>query len=507
MSSWSLGYRTDIDYTYGFYRELTPAMLSFAALLGGVRSTLSGPFTYCELGCGKGFSTNLFAAANPDATFYATDFNPGHTAEARALAAESKLCNAHFFDAGFEEFAGHELPQFDAIVAHGVLSWIGDEARRALIRFIGRKLKIGGIVYVSYNALPGSAAMAPIRDLLMGHAAGAQDPIERRIERALDFAQKLKAAGALHFHHNPAAANRLERLRTQSPKYIAHEYLNADWKLFHHGDMVRELSEAKLSFVASGYILDHAIGANLTPPQREVVTAIQDPVLREMARDYCVNQQFRRDVFVKGPLAHDLHQQAQRIADQRFVLSTPTATGTETTIKSAAGEVKLKEEMYRPILEALEQPRTMRELMAMPAGKLQPHGRLREMLTLMVGAGYVQPCPEAPGDSARAVGTASFNLAVAERAARTGELQYFASPVTAGGHPVDRMSQLFQLGVWNGQTDLPGYAWGRLQALGQSLSREGKRLETPEENMAAVKQAFDKYQAEVLPVLKRLGAA
>ncbi|MBM3539527.1 MAG: hypothetical protein FJX55_17080 [Alphaproteobacteria bacterium] len=132
---------------------------------------------------------------------------------------------------------------------------------------------------------------------------------------------------------------------------------------------------------------------------------------------------------------------------------------------------------------------------------------MREMLTLMIGANYVRPCPEAAGDAARAASTAAFNRAVAERAVRNGDLQYLASPVTAGGISFDRLGQLFQLGAWQGQTDLPGYAWGRLRAIGQSLTREGKPLTTPEDNLAAIRESFAKYQANVLPAVKRLGIA
>ena len=35
MASWSEGYITDVSYTSGFYRELTPAWLSLCAVLGG----------------------------------------------------------------------------------------------------------------------------------------------------------------------------------------------------------------------------------------------------------------------------------------------------------------------------------------------------------------------------------------------------------------------------------------------------------------------------------------
>ncbi|MBP8937609.1 MAG: class I SAM-dependent methyltransferase [Agrobacterium sp.] len=156
MQSWNAGYVADLGYTYGFYRELTPAILKFASLTRGVKTAADTPVNYCELGCGQGFSANLLAAANPQIEFYATDFNPAHIAGAISLAETAGISNLHFFDDSFAEFeARADLPQFDIIALHGIYSWIAKEHRDTIVRFIDRKLKPGGLVYISYNCLPG----------------------------------------------------------------------------------------------------------------------------------------------------------------------------------------------------------------------------------------------------------------------------------------------------------------------------------------------------------------
>lgn len=127
MNSWSGGYVTTIGYTHGYYRELVPAMLSFAALVSGHEAVRQRtPLRYCELGCGQGFSANLIASANPSAEIYAADFNPTQIAGAQRLAADAGLSNVHFYDAAFAEFASEpSLPaQFDIIALHGIYSWI-----------------------------------------------------------------------------------------------------------------------------------------------------------------------------------------------------------------------------------------------------------------------------------------------------------------------------------------------------------------------------------------------
>lgn len=44
------------------------------------------PFTYCELGCGSGFSLLTYAAANPHGFFIGVDFNTHHIVEAKEAA-------------------------------------------------------------------------------------------------------------------------------------------------------------------------------------------------------------------------------------------------------------------------------------------------------------------------------------------------------------------------------------------------------------------------------------
>jgi len=147
MSEWGSGYVTDTAYVHDFCRVQTPAILSLAALAKSVATPgLEGkPLTYCELGCGQGFTANLVAAANPAAEVFAADFNPTHIAGARSLAAAAGLNNIVFREADFEELLhDSSLPDFDTICMHGVYSWISAQHRQTIVAFIRRRLKPAG---------------------------------------------------------------------------------------------------------------------------------------------------------------------------------------------------------------------------------------------------------------------------------------------------------------------------------------------------------------------------
>ena len=167
MNEWSAGYVADIGYTYGYYSELNPLRIRQIFLNAGLKYPEIG--IACELGFGQGLSVNLHAAASIT-EWYGTDFNPSQAGFAQevSLACDS---NAKLFDDSFAGFASRtDLPDFDYIGVHGIWSWINDENRAVIVDFVRRKLKVGGVLYISYNTLPGWATFSTMRHLLTEHA-------------------------------------------------------------------------------------------------------------------------------------------------------------------------------------------------------------------------------------------------------------------------------------------------------------------------------------------------
>ena len=167
MNDWTAGYVADIDYVFAYHSELNPLRIRLALLSAGL--AVPQIETACELGFGQGLSVNIHAAASP-IRWYGTDFNPAQAAFAQEVANESGV-DSHLFDQAFNEFCQRDdLPDFDYIGLHGIWSWISDENRAVIVDFVRRKLKVGGVLYISYNTSPGWAAMIPMRDILTQHA-------------------------------------------------------------------------------------------------------------------------------------------------------------------------------------------------------------------------------------------------------------------------------------------------------------------------------------------------
>jgi SAM-dependent methyltransferase len=509
MGDWNSGYVTDIGYTYGSYRELTPAILSFAALVAGLAAPdPNEQLAYCELGCGQGYSANIAAAGNPHIEVYANDFNPSHILGARSLAAAAGRGNVHFRDNSFAECVAETgLPAFDIIALHGIYSWISTENRQHIVEFIRTRLKPGGLVYISYNTLPGWSAAMPLRRLMADYAGRIPGSTGARVDQALTYTQRLVDANPAYFRAHPGLAEQFQAIKGQNKSYLAHEYFNRDWTPFHHSEVVAEMSDAKLTYAGSAHLLDRLDVANFTQEQQDLLNTATSSTERETLRDFILNQRFRRDIFVKGLVPLSSGEERERWKKMRFVLTSLRAD-VPLTVPGALGDATLQPEFYDPLLDALAGgPRTLEQMMADPKVAAIGWGRLEQALMVLVGSGHLQPALDEAGDAERAVATRSFNLAVLNKARSSEDLQFLASPISGGAIHLGRISQLFLLARIEAQADAPAYVWDILTNAGVRLTRQDEPIETAEENMEELRSLLVIFNEKQLPLLQSVGIA
>lgn len=509
MNDWNSGYTTDIDYTFGYYPELNPARIRLAFLDAGLVCPEVG--TACELGFGQGVSVNVHAAASVT-RWSGTDFNPAQASFARALGAASGA-EPQLHDDAFAEFVQRDdLPDFDFIALHGIWSWISDENRASIVDFVRRKLKVGGVLYVSYNTLPGWSAFAPMRHLLALHAevlgAPGQGPLGR-VGDALAFAEKVLAAKPLYASANPSVVGRIDRMKTQNPRYLAHEFFNRSWDPMYFSQVSEQLASAKLAFACSASFNDHVRALNLTGEQQSVLDGTKDPVLRESLRDYMVNQQFRKDYWVRGARRLTALERAEGLRAQRVVLI--SARKDIALQFSGALKVEANEALYGVFLDAVADhlPRTLGEIERVVQGRLG-FAQVVEATMMLIGAGHLAVAQSPEVVEAVRPRTDRLNAYLLVRARGSSDLNYLASPVTGGAVGASRIHQMFLLARREGlttTTQWAGFAWRLLSAQGGRMSRDGRPLETEEENLAELGRQAQAFEAGRLPVLRALGVA
>ena len=407
MSTWGGGYITDIGYTSGYYRQQSPRHLALACLLGGVEPpdlSADAPLTYLELGCGQGYGALVQAASNPRWDVVAIDFNPAHVATARTLAAASGIANVRFIEADLATLA--EEPQFaavpeaDVVSLHGLWSWVGPAVRHGIVRLLGAKVKPGGIVHISYNALPGWQEALGLQRVVRETGLRQASRSDRQVQAGLELARALRSADAEHLRRSSLVSDVLDNKHRLPGGYFAHEYMNEHWSPCFHADVAQSLAGAKLEWVSSAALLENFRELMLTEEQRAIQDRFDDPVMRELIKDIALPRGFRHDVFVRG--ARRLSEAARNEALGGVVLAPLFASGNfKFEIDLPAGRASIGEAFYAPIVTTLaEGPRSVAALLSLPHIAHGPKNPA-ELAGMLVGTEQAIPVRSNFGSPAR----------------------------------------------------------------------------------------------------------
>ncbi len=510
MNDWTSGYVTGVDYTFGYYPELNPHRARFALLCSGIQPPRVN--RACELGFGQGVCVNLHASASRT-QWVGTDFNPAQALFAQDLARASGA-DVRLHDQSFEQFCAREdLPPFDYIALHGIWSWISQDNRKRIIDLVNRKLDVGGVLYVSYNAMPGWAAPGPIQHLMSQHAdkmSATGSGLLSQVDQAIAFLERLLQTNPAYLRSVPGLEKRVAKIKEHNRNYVAHEYFNQEWAPMYFADMAGELSAAKLSFACSAHYTDLVPAVNLSAEHQKLLADISDPEFRETVRDYMTNTQFRRDFWIKGARRLSAAEQLRMIKATSVILVTPSAD-VKFKIVGALGEVGMNEKMHAGVIEQLadHQPRSIGELEKRLSGSMSFPQVLRALLLLIAknDVALVQ------GDAEQSDSLSSsrrLNKYLLQRTRDSSEISYLASPVTGGGVHVSYVHQLFLLSLMDGREgpdELASTAWRLMQAAGRKVNKDGKPMETPEDNLKELGTMAKQFLNKRLPGLRSLGIA
>ncbi|MFM7522195.1 MAG: methyltransferase regulatory domain-containing protein [Planctomycetota bacterium] len=299
MSS-AAGYITDVSYVPGFYPHLAPVVLRYVAALNRFTPPLAAGFRYLELGCGLGRTLTTLAAAEPRGEFVGVDVNPQHTAVAERDIAAGGLTNARVLTADFGALPA-ALGSFSFITLHGVYSWVSDDVRAHIHAILERHLAPGGLVLVSYNAMPGWAHLQPIRGILRQYAALRQGDSLKRIRDAINYLVFIRDKQARYFVDNPRAAAYVDSIRTLDARYLAHEYLNDHWTSFYFADVAGMMRRSGLDYVGSLPVHTNFWDLCVLPEFQELFRTTSDRLVAEAHKDFCANTAFRFDVYGRQP--------------------------------------------------------------------------------------------------------------------------------------------------------------------------------------------------------------
>ena len=322
----SAGYVTDVAYLPGYYPFMAPARMRYVASLQGIRPpAVREGFDFLELGCGFGSTLLTLAAANPQGRFTGVDFMPVHTDHIAREVAATGLRNVRVLCADFANMPA-DLPAFDFIALHGVFSWVSPELRACVLEIIRRHLKPDGIVEVTYNCMPGWSSLLPVRTLLRHFAGRAQGDSIARVRQALTIVAEMRKADIPIFHDQPLAAQLVDRLVQADPHYVAHEYLNEHWTVFHAAEVLAMFGSIGLGH-AGRLPYHHNHWELCAKPHFAGQFQGADLATVETLKDHHANVMFRWDLFSRRQReAWTPRQRAEAAGDLFFRIALPQAS-------------------------------------------------------------------------------------------------------------------------------------------------------------------------------------
>lgn len=510
MTDWSHGYNVSTGYTYGFYRETAPDWIDFALALRGLqppRASEGTPFRYLELGSGQGFGLCVLAAANPEGEFLGIDFSPEHTAHATALASRLGLTNVSFIEGDFAELGAAwpaDFGRFDYVVLHGIYSWIPGSVRSSVISIIKEATAPGGVVYVSYNSMPGWTSTLPFQHMLrlLDERGPAQGMAAVNAGRALF--QKLEAAGSGVTKALPALKIRIENTVKQPDPYLVQEYLHENWHPLWCSQVMNEMTRAKLDLAASATLAENLLPGILPKVFLDTLEGQDDPRVREDLVDCLINQAFRRDLFCRGSRQRFVGQTGWQ-DEYRFWRINASPVPSEIEIATAFGTIKIKAKQYAPLIGAIgEGSLSLAEATRLKVFK-DDHRTLQQTLLLLVQAGWLG-C--ARRTDARDDNSARCNSELATLATEGAPYRHVVAP-SIGSAILASDSEMLMLACHianprDFERDPVLQLKQSLERVGRKLAKDGEPLSGDEE-IAQLQNAASVFEAQTLPLWRRLG--
>ena len=234
------------------------------------------------------------AARLPGSSFLGIELSAEQTQEGKSRVAELGLNNCEIRQANLLDLQDEGL-RFDYIITHGVYSWSPPEVRARIMELSAKLLSPHGVAYISFNSLPGWRKRGALRDMLLHRVREIRSPVAR-LEAAQDYLATLETGiEGLEAEHFDYLREEIERIRSEHPSYLYHEYLETynEPMLLH--DFIRTANEHRLDYICD-IELAHQFPAHLEERVEQVLGRIEDPIEKLQQLDFLVNRVFHQSL-------------------------------------------------------------------------------------------------------------------------------------------------------------------------------------------------------------------
>lgn len=374
--------------------EAHPAIIAAVAKRYGLDPPPVDACTVLEIGCGDGAHLLPMAVAFPGSRFTGIDLSPSAVAMANETASALNLQNTDFRVINLLEIEP-DFGSFDFIIVHGLYSWIPALVREKLMSVCKRNLTPGGLVYISYNALPGCHTRLMIREMMLFHLQNIENPRER-IDQARAFVRFLAAANPEGTPYRKVLDDVLE----SSDAAIFHDDLAPVNEPVYFYQFYQHAMRYELQYVGDANWIETR-DRSYSPEIRSQLVDLEsrDFLMKSQYLDFLKNRRFRRSILCHAGLPLDRSLKPS-VLDDFYISGTLADTdGPDGQVRSRDGEtITLSHPLVSAALDILrerdERPIRFRQLMAEASARAgvgfdDPH-LLAEMFLYLCAAQFIR---------------------------------------------------------------------------------------------------------------------
>ena len=465
-------YIKDSIFPSGYTKHLQPALLSYVAATNEFAPPRPDTaFAYVELGCGIGATLNILAAANPDSRFIGVDFNPNHIQHARDDAHKNNLRNVTYLESSLSDISPAELPECDYVSIHGTYSWLPPSEQEGVHNVVRENLRSGGLFFIDYLSAPGRIPIDPLWVFLREVTRSSDGTSEQRVAEGMQILDRLGKAAVGYIENTPSAkavlARNLRRIDNRSVNvlsHLAHHALAVNQEPNYFHEIQGRLHRFGLQFAGSTNTTRNDPSLCLSGDALAIYSEQDDLNSRELIKDFVLNDNHRKDVFIKSE--HQDKEAAQAYLRERLFLHAMLPG--KVVLNKWQREFENWRAQNKPdlaaalVLDCIDQGRSGFGEIELAGAE---HGisleELVRAINLLLHRNDIKICRKAPRQSSNAVHVVTRSPALFNMASRKARL-VVASPVLGGGLVIgEGMGELLERssgenGEYDDEKTLPG---------------------------------------------------
>jgi len=274
------------------------------AVIGSFFGMTPKPAENCrvlELGCGTGASLLSFALDLKESEFYGVDLSQREIEIGNEIKDFVGLSNLQLIHGDVMKIGPDELGVFDYIVAHGLYSWVPDPVRARILDICREMLAPQGIAFISYNAYPGAHLRQMVREMMLFHTSGIDDP-EKKVVQARALVKFMLEAVPAEKPHKATYDAELNATLEKYSESIFHDDLADINRAFYFSEFAADAAAHGLKYLSD---VQYLTGKNLNYAPN-VVKTLQDlgddVARREQYLDFLDCRRFRQSLLVHANL-------------------------------------------------------------------------------------------------------------------------------------------------------------------------------------------------------------